>query len=268
MDTIFTNEVQERLRRISAWSLPDDPTGRGWKPNEIRRTLYQPILELVALLAGLEGGYSGRMEELGAAVEVAQETADGAQSAADAAQETADGAQEAAETAQETADGAQSAADAAQETADGAQEAADAAAAELSSLWNALDRLAGSLGSGGAVGGGLSATAAQALLDWMQAAGVIMEGLSAAVSGILDADLVYGTADEAVGAEELVTLDGVTAPSAAGLPELKKAFADALESEDEGEELPVDDILLSGGVLTIRALANEPSLVGGVLSIR
>lgn len=254
MDTIFTNEVQERLRRISAWSLPDDPTGRGWKPNEIRRTLYQPILELVALLAGLEGGYSGRMEELGAAVEVAQETADGAQSAADAAQETADGAQEAAETAQETADGA--------------QEAADAAAAELSSLWNALDRLAGSLGSGGAVGGGLSATAAQALLDWMQAAGVIMEGLSAAVSGILDADLVYGTADEAVGAEELVTLDGVTAPSAAGLPELKKAFADALESEDEGEELPVDDILLSGGVLTIRALANEPSLVGGVLSIR
>lgn len=254
MDTIFTNEVQERLRRISAWSLPDDPTGRGWKPNEIRRTLYQPILELVALLAGLEGGYSGRMEELGAAVEVAQETADGAQSAA--------------ETAQETADGAQSAADAAQETADGAQEAADAASAELSSLWNALDRLAGSLGSGGAVGGGLSATAAQALLDWMQAAGVIMEGLSAAVSGILDADLVYGTADEAVGAEELVTLDGVTAPSAAGLPELKKAFADALESEDEGEELPVDDILLSGGVLTIRALANEPSLVGGVLSIR
>lgn len=254
MDTIFTNEVQERLRRISAWSLPDDPTGRGWKPNEIRRTLYQPILELVALLAGLEGGYSGRMEELGAAVEVAQETADGAQSAA--------------ETAQETADGAQSAADAAQETADGAQEAADAAAAELSSLWNALDRLAGSLGSGGAVGGGLSATAAQALLDWMQAAGVIMEGLSVAVSGILDADLVYGTADEAVGAEELVTLDGVTAPSAAGLPGLKKAFADALESEDEGEELPVDDILLSGGVLTIRALANEPSLVGGVLSIR
>ena len=254
MDTIFTNEVQERLRRISAWSLPDDPTGRGWKPNEIRRTLYQPILELVALLAGLEGGYSGRMEELGAAVEVAQETANGAQSAA--------------ETAQETADGAQEAADAAQETADGAQEAADAAAAELSSLWNALDRLAGSLGSGGAVGGGLSATAAQALLDWMQAAGVIMEGLSAAVSGILDADLVYGTADEDVGAEELVTLDGVTAPSAAGLPELKKAFADALESEDEGEELPVDDILLSGGVLTIRALANEPSLVGGVLSIR
>lgn len=254
MDTIFTKEVQERLKRISAWSLPDDPTGRGWKPNEIRRTLYQPIIELVALLAGLEGGYSGRMEELGQAIEVAQETADGAQEAADAAQETADG--------------AQSAADAAQETADGAQEAADAAAAELGSLWNALDRLAGSLGSGGASGGGLSATAAQALLDWMQAAGVIMEGLSAAVSGILDADLVYGTADESVSAEELVTLDGVTVPSAAGLPELKKAFADALESEDEGEELPADDILLSGGVLTIRALANEPTLAGGVLSIR
>lgn len=263
MEKTFSEGVKERLKRISAWSLPDDPTGRGWKPNEIRRTLYQPILELVSLLASFEGGYSDRMKELAQEIETAQEAAEGAQSTAEAAQETADGAQSAADRAQSTAEAAGGTAKRAQTSAEGAQETADRAAAELAELWDALERLAGSLGSGG-----LSATAAQALLDWMQAAGVIMEGLSAAVSGILAADLVYGTADEATGAEELITLEGVTAPSAADLPGLKKVFADALEAEDEGEEMPVDDILLSGGVLTIRALANEPSLAGGVLSIR
>lgn len=243
MEKTFSESVKERLKRISAWSLPDDPTGRGWKPNEIRRTLYQPILELVSLLACFEGGYSDRMKELGQEIEAAQETADGAQSAAEAASGTARRAQTSAE---------------------GAQETADRAAAELGELWNALDRLAGSLGSGG----GLSATAAKALLDWMQAAGVIMEGLSTAVSGILAADLVYGTADEATSAEELITLEGVTAPSAAELPGLKKVFADALEVENEGEELPVDDITLNGGILTVRALAHEPTLTGGILNIR
>lgn len=236
MESIFTPEVRERIRRLSAYSLPDDPTGRGWKPNEVRRTLYQPIIELLTLLAGMESGIGTDMEDL------RTETLAVAANA------------------RETADTARRAAEAAQGAADNAQLAADSAAESIDELEAALEALRQLLDGKS----GLSAEAAEALLAWMAAANTVMTGLSTAVSGILSADLVYGTADAGATADDLRTLAGISSPSAGNLPSMKQAFADALGESDPN---PEDSITFADGVLTIRALAHDPTFADGVLSI-
>lgn len=236
MESIFTPEVRERIRRLSAYSLPDDPTGRGWKPNEVRRTLYQPIIELLTLLAGMESGIGTDMEDL------RTETLAVAANA------------------KETADTARRAAEAAQGAADNAQLAADSAAESIDELEAALEALRQLLDGKS----GLSAEAAEALLAWMAAANTVMTGLSTAVSGILSADLVYGTADAGATADDLRTLAGISSPSAGNLPSMKQAFADALGESDPN---PEDSITFADGVLTIRALAHDPTFADGVLSI-
>lgn len=236
MESIFTPEVRERIRRLSAYSLPDDPTGRGWKPNEVRRTLYQPIIELLTLLAGMESGIGTDMEDL------RTETLAVAANA------------------KETADTARRAAEAAQGAADNAQLAADSAAESIDELEAALEALRQLLDGKS----GLSAEAAEALFAWMAAANTVMTGLSTAVSGILSADLVYGTADAGATADDLRTLAGISSPSAGNLPSMKQAFADALGESDPN---PEDSITFADGVLTIRALAHDPTFADGVLSI-
>lgn len=243
MESIFTPEVRERIRRLSAYSLPDDPTGRGWKPNEVRRTLYQPIIELLTLLAGMESGIGTDMEDL------RTETL----AVAANAKETASAAQETADTARRAAEAAQGAADNAQLAADSAAESIDELEAALEALRRLLDGKSG-----------LSAEAAEALLAWMAAANTVMTGLSTAVSGILSADLVYGTADAGATADDLRTLAGISSPSAGNLPSMKQAFADALGESDPN---PEDSITFADGVLTIRALAHDPTFADGVLSI-
>ena len=203
MESIFTPEVRERIRRLSAYSLPDDPTGRGWKPNEVRRTLYQPIIELLTLLAGMESGIGTDMEDL------RTETLAVAANA------------------RETADTARRAAEAAQGAADNAQLAADSAAESIDELEAALEALRQLLDGKS----GLSAEAAEALL---------------------------ATADD------LRTLAGISSPSAGNLPSMKQAFADALGESDPN---PEDSITFADGVLTIRALAHDPTFADGVLSI-
>ncbi len=251
MESIFTPEARERIRRLSAYSLPDDPTGRGWKPNEVRRTLYQPIVEILTLLAGMESGIGTDMEDL------RTDTL----AVAESARETAASAQETAAAAQETADTAQQAAEAAQGSADSAQQAADSAAEDIAALEAALEALRQLLDGKS----GLSAEAAEALLAWMAAANTVMAGLSTAVSGILSADLVYGTADAGATADDLRTLAGITSPSAGNLPSMKQAFADALDSGSD--PAPEDSITFADGVLTIQALAHDPTFADGVLSI-
>lgn len=48
-------EVVAAIRRKSAFSLPNNPTAAGWTPNEIRDTLYRPIVDISAsVLAELD----------------------------------------------------------------------------------------------------------------------------------------------------------------------------------------------------------------------
>lgn len=51
---IVTETELERILRLSAYMLPDDPTGRRWKPREIRQSMYRPLLEVARLLRRVE----------------------------------------------------------------------------------------------------------------------------------------------------------------------------------------------------------------------
>ena len=40
----ISSTKREEIKRISAFSLPDNPTASGFKPNDIKKTLYEPIV--------------------------------------------------------------------------------------------------------------------------------------------------------------------------------------------------------------------------------
>ncbi len=60
---VVTDKIREEVKRMSAWSLPDDPTRRGWKPDEIRRALYEPSLRVLDLLGATEAELIRQLEE-------------------------------------------------------------------------------------------------------------------------------------------------------------------------------------------------------------
>lgn len=51
---VFTQEERAKVRNRSAFMLPDNPSQKGLNANQIKRTLYEPLLLLFDLVEVLE----------------------------------------------------------------------------------------------------------------------------------------------------------------------------------------------------------------------
>lgn len=60
----ISDDTRHAIKRATAWSLPNNPSERGMKPNEIRRAFYQSIWEGTESLIGLQNKTIGEVNEI------------------------------------------------------------------------------------------------------------------------------------------------------------------------------------------------------------